>query len=212
MAADSRTADARANPPSLDDVVAAVRRHRPDLVPGSDRADGWSAATALVLADTCDGDADVLFIERVTRSGDRWSGQMALPGGKREDRDHDLGETARRETREEVGVDLGDAIGRLDDLRPPSGRRGHVATFVHVVHGRPTTTPEPAEVAAVVWIPLSHLFDRANATRHFHGAMGPFAGIGHEGRTVWGLTLGTLRNLAAVIGVDLPRPRGPLLG
>ena len=38
------------------------------------------------------------------------------------------------------------------------------------------------------------------------------AGIQHGEHTVWGLTLGTLRNFARVLGRELPRPRGPLLG
>ncbi len=197
--------------PDLDEVVAAVGSHTPDLDDDHD-ADAMSAATALVLAADGVGGADVLFIERVTRRGDRWSGQMALPGGMREPGDPDLAATAVRETAEEVGVALPPAIGRLDDLRPPSGRRGHVATFVHVVDGRPPTAPEPREVASVVWIGLDHLFDPGNATRHFHSGLGPFAGIAKEGHTVWGLTLGTLRNFATVIGHELPRPRGPLLG
>jgi 8-oxo-dGTP pyrophosphatase MutT (NUDIX family) len=195
----------------LDAVVAAVAGHDPDL-DDDHRTDAMSAATALVLAADGRGGADVLFIERVSRPGDRWSGQMALPGGKREPGDPDLATTALRETAEEVGVTLPPAVGRLDDLRPPSGRRGHVATFVHVVEERPPTVPEPSEVASVVWIELAHLFDPANTTRHFHGGLGPFAGIAKGRHTVWGLTLGTLRNFASVIGHELPRPRGPLLG
>lgn len=195
--------------PTLDELVAAVAAHEPSL----DAPDGqWTAATALVLADVGGGDADVLFIERVSRSGDRWSGQMALPGGKVEPQDVDLEATAVRETREEVGVVLPPAIGRLDDLRGRAGQRGRVATTVHVVEGRPATVPEPGEVASVVWISLAHLFHPDSSTRYFHGALGPFAGIRYGDHTVWGLTLGTLRNLATVVGHDLPRPRGPLLG
>lgn len=201
----------RRGPVTLAEVVDAVQRHSPVVVAD---AGGWQAATALVLADVDrDGAADVLFIERVARRGDRWSGQMALPGGKRDPQDADLEATAVRETLEEVGVALPPAVGRLDDLRPSGpGREGHVATTVHVLDHRPDTVPEPGEVEAVVWIPLHHLFDRANAVRHFHGAVGPFAGIRHGEHTVWGLTLGTLRNLARILGRELPRPRGPLLG
>lgn len=195
--------------PTLDELVAAVSAHEPSLDPVDDE---WTAATALVLADTGSGYADVLFVERVSRTGDRWSGQMALPGGKVEPQDHDLEATAVRETHEEVGVELPPAIGRLDDLRGRSGQRGRVATTVHVVAGRPATVAEPGEVASVVWISLTHLFHPDSATRHFHGALGPFAGIRYGRHTVWGLTLGTLRNLASVVGHDLPRPRGPLLG
>lgn len=195
--------------PRLGDVVAAVRGHTPDVDPPGD--DGWSAATALVLADLGGGAADVLFIERASHVGDRWSGQMALPGGKRDRGDPDLEATAVRETKEEVGIHLPPAIGRLDDLRDRQGR-GRVATTVHVVDGRPPTVPEPGEVASVVWIGLAHLFHPDSSTRYWHGPIGPFAGIRHGEHTVWGLTLGTLRNFAAVIGHELPRPWGPLLG
>ena len=201
--------DRHVSGPTLPEVVAAIRDHEPAIDPDPG---GWSAATALVLADLGGGHADVLFIERASRSGDRWSGQMALPGGKRDPGDGDLEATAVRETREETGVHLPPAIGRLDDLRDRGGRRGRVATTVHVVDGRPPTRPEPGEVAAIVWIDLAHLFHPDSATRHFHGLFGPFAGIRHGEHTVWGLTLATLGNLAEVIGHPLPRPRGPLLG
>ena len=64
----------------------------------------------------------------------------------------------------------------------------------------------------MVWIGLGHLFHPASSTRYWHGPLGPFAGIQHGEHTVWGLTLGTLRNFARVLGRELPRPRGPLLG
>lgn len=198
--------------PTLPEVVDAVRAHDPDVVEERPTSgDGWSAATALVLADLGGGAADVLFIERASRPGDRWSGQMALPGGKREPGDPDLEATAVRETREEVGIHLPPPVGRLDDLRDRRGG-GRVATTVHVVEGRPPTVPEPDEVESVVWIELAHLFHPDSSTRYWHGPLGPFAGIGYGGHTVWGLTLRTLDNLAAVIGRELPRPRGPLLG
>ena len=52
------------------------------------------------------GDLEVLFIKRAARSGDRWTGHIALPGGKREPSDPDDRTTAIRETEEEVGLDL----------------------------------------------------------------------------------------------------------
>ena len=53
------------------------------------------------------GDPDVLFIKRAARVGDRWTGHIALPGGKRELSDADDQATGIRETKEEVGLDLG---------------------------------------------------------------------------------------------------------
>lgn len=52
------------------------------------------------------GDPEVLFIKRAARTGDRWTGHVALPGGKRDPGDLDDRETSIRETREEIGLDL----------------------------------------------------------------------------------------------------------
>ncbi|HTL04141.1 MAG TPA: CoA pyrophosphatase [Gemmatimonadales bacterium] len=75
------------------------------------------AAVAVVLAPDPDR---VLLIQRAEREGDRWSGQLAFPGGRWSPGDRDLAETARRETREEVGLELEAVplLGVLDDLAP----------------------------------------------------------------------------------------------
>jgi 8-oxo-dGTP pyrophosphatase MutT (NUDIX family) len=52
------------------------------------------------------GDPEVLFIKRASRVGDRWTGHVALPGGKRDPEDADDVATAVRETWEETGLDL----------------------------------------------------------------------------------------------------------
>lgn len=53
-----------------------------------------------------EGDAEVLFIKRAARKGDRWTGHIACPGGMREGEDADDRATSSRETREEIGLDL----------------------------------------------------------------------------------------------------------
>ncbi|PVV01849.1 hypothetical protein BB560_003719, partial [Smittium megazygosporum] len=65
--------------------------------------------------------AKILFIERATVKGDRFSGQIGFPGGKQEEIDRNDKETAIRETFEEIGVDLHNTreffhLGELDDL------------------------------------------------------------------------------------------------
>ncbi len=185
--------------------MAAVRAglaQRPDLLSQPDRA--W-AATALILHDDPGHGPEALFIERARRRGDRWSGQMALPGGRRDDTDTDVVHTARREAAEEVGVALGDPIGRLPDVGSRA-RGGFVATIAFEVPRRPELTLEAREVEAAVWIPLRHLLDASNAHRHRHGLFGPFPGIRHGERVVWGLTLGILDEFADLLGLTMPRP------
>lgn len=52
------------------------------------------------------GEPEVLFIKRAARTGDRWTGHVALPGGKRDPEDLDDRAAAIRETSEEIGFDL----------------------------------------------------------------------------------------------------------
>ena len=52
------------------------------------------------------GDPEVLLIKRAARHGDRWTGHVALPGGKRDPGDSDDRATSARETWEETGMDI----------------------------------------------------------------------------------------------------------
>ena len=75
------------------------------------------AAVAMLLQED-ENDLQVLFIERVEREGDPWSGHIAFPGGRLQDEVESPQAAAERETREEIGIDLTatDYLGRLDDL------------------------------------------------------------------------------------------------
>jgi 8-oxo-dGTP pyrophosphatase MutT (NUDIX family) len=182
-------------------VRERVARYQPEARPeGALR--GWQAATALVVAPG-DDHLEVAFILRTERPGDRWSGQMALPGGKRDPEDADLAATAARETREEVGLALPGPIGRLDDQ---GGRvsRGVVATYVFTLDDRPPMTPHPDEVAEALWIPLPALFAPEAAVRFRWGGI-PFPALDHEGRIIWGLTHRILGSFADALGMRLPR-------
>jgi 8-oxo-dGTP pyrophosphatase MutT (NUDIX family) len=89
---------------------------------------------------------------------------MGLPGGRRDDADADLVDTAIRETREEVGVALTrDAlVGSLDDVAPRSPVLPPIAVrpFVFVLRAEPVLALD-AEIAAAGWVPLAQLLDPA---------------------------------------------------
>jgi 8-oxo-dGTP pyrophosphatase MutT (NUDIX family) len=188
-----------------------VRRLRAALAarPGVriDAADGAHrlAAIALVLRPGVgvgmDGDPELLMIKRAEAEGDPWSGHVACPGGRMEPGDHDLEQTAIRETWEETGVDLardGQVFGALDDISPrtPSLPPIIVRPFITVVKPE-LEIVQSSEVAEAFWVPLAALRERAA----WGTAMVAVRGYGerqvtafrHGDYTVWGLTERVLR-------------------
>lgn len=173
---------------TLDPARGGARRHR------------WEAATALVLAPGPD-DIEVAIIERTHRPGDDWSGQLALPGGRRDDTDADLASTAAREAAEEVGLSLAASVGLVSEHRPRI-RPGVVACYAFTLDHRPTLQPEPAEVSTAWWVPLSALTDPTNATTTRYAGL-RFPAIDIDGRPLWGMTLATLERFATTVGIEL---------
>lgn len=180
-----------------------VAAYRPEAK-ATDHPAIW-AATAMAVAPGAAG-PEIAFIQRPARRGDRWSGQMALPGGKRDPGDHDALAAAIREAHEEVGLRLSAPAGRLDDVR---GRvhAGTVATFVFALDERPVLHPAPGEVAAAMWIPLPALLSAEAAFRYAWGVVGHFPAIRHGEHVIWGLTHRIVGSLAAALGIELPEPR-----
>src|SRR5215213_5648297 len=124
------------------------------------------AAVALVLREGSEG-PELLVIKRSEAEHDHWSGHLALPGGRVEPEDENLLATAARETREEVGIDLGaggEALARLGTITPqsPYAPRVSVTPFVFVApeeyHPRTAGGPKELllseEVAAAFWVPV----------------------------------------------------------
>jgi len=114
------------------------------------------AGVALIVAPREDGEAAFLLTRRAPRMGAH-AGQQALPGGK-VDADETDEEAARRETAEEIGLNLTpDALlGRLD---PYATRSGFVmAPFVYWSEHAGDFAFSAHEVQSVRRVPLSDLF------------------------------------------------------
>src|SRR5438132_2774433 len=97
---------------------------------------------------------EVVIITRAERQDDPWSGQAAFPGGMASTKDGSFEETARRETAEEVGVDLSKGavfLGYMSDLK--AGTRDVVVVpSVYRLDASPTVTLSE-EVASYSWVP-----------------------------------------------------------
>ncbi|CAG8650431.1 18323_t:CDS:2, partial [Acaulospora morrowiae] len=116
------------------------------------------------------GVPEILYIKRALRDGDRWSGQMAFPGGKQDPEDVDDLDTAERETFEEVGFDLGNneqfiCVGALDDLEVTTtfGKKLLMIlcpfVFLQVTRESPPVEISGSEIASAHWVPISTFFD-----------------------------------------------------
>lgn len=177
-----------------------------ELVPEVDNPTNRRAAVAAILRDSLQG-PEILFIRRAEHPNDPWSGHMAFPGGREEPGDGELLQTAIRETREELALDLessGRLIGRLDEL--PAVARGKrtglmIAPFVFELSGDVTVTHN-YEVAETVWAPLEPLFRGQRATKYPYELAGQrveLPGLDVDGRIVWGLTHRMLEMLFAIL-------------
>ena len=189
-------------------TVEAIRERLQYHSPVAIEGDGFArAAVAVVLRDT-DLGAEFIVIHRAHRSGDPWSGHMALPGGRQHPSDRDLFMTAARETHEEVGVDLerhGELLGHLDDLRAIGRGRPLdliITPFVCAVAVPIVLVPNQREVQSAFWVPLTSL-RRHDARGVFRSRIAGYEiehpAFVYEGRTIWGLTHRILSGLLEVL-------------
>jgi 8-oxo-dGTP pyrophosphatase MutT (NUDIX family) len=201
-----------APPPSLPAALGDRLRHAFNLPPseGTELVATRRAAIALVLLEH-EQSLEMLLIERAARSGDPWSGHMALPGGHVEPEDVDLWATAERETREEVGFDLratADRIGELGDYEPIRASAIAVRPFVFLLRERPTLTLS-LEVQSALWVPIAPLLageQRTTYTLARGGQRLAFPAWDIEGHVVWGLTYRVLEDFFRRFAAVFPPP------
>ena len=172
------------------------------------------AAVALVLH--WSHDPGVVLMRRAEREGDRWSGQLSLPGGHQDAEDDSLVATAMRETGEEVGLDLLASGRLLGHLPPLQGRaRGAflpltVAPFVFAVEERLELSTGP-EAEQAFWFPLGRAARGEADTEHRYeegGLVRRLPAWEHGGHVIWGMTYAILSGFVARVEDILDRPPG----
>lgn len=190
-------------PDALDaERVRQALRRAPEVIAHRDHPRRASVSAILRAAG---GGLEVMLIRRAQRAGDPWSGHMAFPGGRRDANDRDPQATAVRETREEVGIDLGesgDLLGQLDEMAPVSSSGLVVSPFVWWLAETPPLIPNGIEVDEIHWAPIGPLMrgERNTLYPYVHQGQalsfpGYRVGPPDAERVVWGMTHRMLESL-----------------
>lgn len=148
-------------------------------------------AAVLAIIYKSDTEENVIYlIERNTYNGHH-SGQIALPGGKMDQGDENLIDTALREVYEEIGVQL-----ESDQLFPLSPQWIHVSNhwvqpFYTIVYEKPIFTLNKREINCIFEIPISLFKDSSFLTFHElkileNKVISPL--FLNDGKEIWGAT------------------------
>jgi 8-oxo-dGTP pyrophosphatase MutT (NUDIX family) len=129
-------------------------------------------------------------------------GEVSFPGGLAEPGEP-LVDAALREAEEEVGLlpSSVEVLGELDHLRTVSSRSFIVPHVGMVAGGKPRLRPNPAEVEAVLLVPVGELLlDEVYREERWmwEGEERPIFFFELVGDTVWGATAAMLRQLLAL--------------
>lgn len=142
------------------------------------------------------------------------AGEISFPGGKPEPADADLLDTALRETREEVNLDVGrgQVVGQLDPVST-AGTGFSILPFAAVLEGRVRgggggpgareglRAEAGGEVDEIIEFPLGPLLATMSADcdpAHRSSREAPVFSLG--GRTVWGASARILGQVARMLG------------
>ncbi len=196
-------------PPPRADIEAHVLRRGavPETVRRSLASPVREAAALVLLYPDATGEAHIVLMVRPD-DDHAHAGQVALPGGKREDGDDYPVGTALREASEEIGLDATAAgvrvLGRLDvvDVRVTGFL---MVPVVAVVERQPPFVADPREVAALLSVPVRHFLPDApvEVVEEERDGWGlRYGAYPVPGYRVWGATARALSQLGALLGIE----------
>lgn len=159
-----------------------------------------AAAVLVPLVQRASG-LTLLLTQRTAHLRDH-AGQISFPGGRCEEYDTTLIDTAVREAREEVGLEREqlEILGFLPEYRTLTGFR--ISPAVALVQPPLNLKLDDFEVAEVFEVPLAFVLKRENFQRHqieYAGKMRDYYALSWKGYFIWGATAGMLMSLQRLL-------------
>jgi 8-oxo-dGTP pyrophosphatase MutT (NUDIX family) len=195
--------------PSVADVARALATLGPARPSDREVADATAHPSA-VLAPLYDEDGEALVVlTRRTWGLRTHQGEVSFPGGRVEPGESPV-DGALREAKEEIDLDPSsvEILGELDHLGTVTSG-SFIVPLVGALPGRPATSPNPAEVDAVLHVPLAELLDPAIYREELwtfpDGLERKIFFFELVGDTLWGATAAMLRQLLGIVTGTLGR-------
>ncbi len=187
-----------------DELIKVRGEVRPDTTWKFTYKGEYKKAAVLLLIFEQDGELYFPFIRRTSQSGDKHSGQIALPGGRIESTDKTSWTAAVREAHEEIGIDplLVKPITTLHDVEIPAS--GYIVTpHVGIYEENPKFSLQEQEVKTIYLSPVQKILDPTVMKKKDIEVRGytlpdvPYFEL--AGQVVWGATAAILAEFKAML-------------
>jgi len=169
---------------------------KPIAIP--DHTDELQAAAVMLVLHKLEQQWHLLLTTRASHLNHH-AGQISFPGGRFEDNDQHLLETAIRETEEEIGLDRRklEVISQLDEHPTLTGFR--IFPYVSVIENLPALTIDKGEVDDVFSVPLDYLLVENNQqleSAFYKDRDYDYYKIIWQDKLIWGATARMIVNLS----------------
>jgi 8-oxo-dGTP pyrophosphatase MutT (NUDIX family) len=191
---------------NVDTSMMEMLRSSSLLSPASSSPAGKSHedAAVLVVLKFFNKRVNALFERRASSAVDRWSAQIAFPGGRFSPSDITLDRTACREFLEETGFDVCsrfELLGYLQPVHPGNQPEVTVYPFICVAEGELEFKPNQ-EVEELFWIPIQDMKYRYSEIRIADRIVRTRALV-YNSKIVWGMTQRILESLIAILKIRI---------
>jgi 8-oxo-dGTP pyrophosphatase MutT (NUDIX family) len=179
-------------------IKAVLSRRTPKLM--EDKEAVYRHGAVLIPLFRDGGEYKVLFTKR-TDTVEAHRGQISFPGGRIDEEDRSLLDTALRETEEEIGLprQAVSVLGRSDDARTLSSNF-IVHPFVGLIPYHYPFRLNAGEVKKLVEVPFKLFFGAEEIIPvDYEGRIYQNLAYPYEGEVVWGATARIMRNLVEIL-------------